>query len=193
MPRGVKNNYMNKLRSMTEMDIQKLTKDQLVDMLASVSKNITASVRRLRKNEELWNISQFASSRSGKNDKLPREIKRGVAEKMTKTQLQKELRNLGYISRAKTYNVSGVKKMIKHFKETTGRDITELSSEDWENIRKKIEEGYDSESAISAYDSDYDEDELNDAIEKAEQEKAEKASKALDTEEAFTRTTRKRK
>ena len=52
MPKGVKTGYMSRLRSMTEIDIQKLSKDELVDMLASVSKNITASVRKLRANEE---------------------------------------------------------------------------------------------------------------------------------------------
>ena len=193
MPKGVKTNYMNKLRSMTEIDIQKLSKNELVDMLASVSKNITASVRRLRKNEALWKVSQFAASRSGDKDKLPREIKKSVAQKMTKTKLQNELRKLAYVSRAKTYNVSGVKKMVKSFKESTGKDITELSSDDWENIRKLIEEGYDSESAIAAYDSDLEDEELRNAIEEVEAEKARKANEALDVETAFTRTATKRK
>lgn len=193
MPKGVKTNYMNKLRSMTEIDIQKLSKNELVDMLASVSKNITASVRRLRKNEALWKVSQFAASRSGDKDKLPREIKKSVAQKMTKTKLQNELRKLAYVSRAKTYNVSGVKKMVKSFKESTGKDITELSSDDWENIRKIIEEGYDSESTITAYDSDLEDEELRNAIEELEGEKARKANEALDVEAAFTRTATKRK
>lgn len=193
MPKGVKTNYMNKLRSMTEIDIQKLSKNELVDMLASVSKNITASVRRLRKNEELWKVSQFAQSRDGKKDKLPREIKKSVASKMTKTKLQNELRKLAYVSKAKTYNISGVKKMVKKFKEQTGKDITELSSEDWEKIRKLIEEGYDSESAIAAYDSDLEDDELKNAIEELEAEKSRKANEALDVEAAFTRTKTKRK
>lgn len=193
MPKGVKTNYMNQLRKMTEIDIQKLSKDELVNMLASVSKNITASVRRLRKNEDLWKVSQFAASRSGDKDAMPREIKKSVAVKMTKTKLQNELRKLAYVSRAKTYNVSGVKKMVKKFKEDTGRDITELSSEDWEEIRKLIEEGYDSESAIAAYDSDLDEDDLRNAIEEMEAKKAAEANAALDVEAAFTRTKSKRK
>lgn len=193
MPKGVKTNYMNKLRSMTEIDIQKLSKNELVDMLASVSKNITASVRRLRKNEELWKVSQFAQSRDGQKDKLPREIKKSVAQKMTKTKLQNELRKLAYVSKAKTYNVSGVKKMVKKFKESTGKDITELSSDDWEKIRKLIEEGYDSESAIAAYDFDLEDEELRNAIEELEAEKARKANEALDVEAAFTRTESKRK
>lgn len=193
MPKGVKTNYMNQLRKMTEIDIQKLSKDELVDMLASVSKNITASVRRLRKNEDLWKVSQFAASRTGDKDKLPREIKKSVAVKMTKTKLQNELRKLAYVSRAKTYNISGVKKMVKKFKEDTGRDITELSSSDWEEIRKLIEEGYDSESAIAAYDSSLDEDDLKSAIEEMEAKKAREANAALDVEAAFTRTNSKRK
>lgn len=193
MPKGVKTNYMNQLRKMTEIDIQKLSKDELVDMLASVSKNITASVRRLRKNEDLWKVSQFAASRSGDKDAMPREIKKSVAVKMTKTKLQNELRKLAYVSRAKTYNVSGVKKMVKKFKEDTGRDITELSSEDWEEIRKLIEEGYDSESTIAAYDSSLDEDDLKSAIEEMEAKKAAEANAALDVEAAFTRTKSKKK
>lgn len=193
MPKGVKTGYMSKLRSMTEIDIQKLSKDELVDMLASVSKNITASVRKLRANEELWKVSQFAQSRDMKKDKLPREIKKSVAEKMTKTKLQNELRKLAYVSRAKTYNVSGVKKMVKSFKESTGKDITSLSSEDWEKIRKAIEEGYDSTNAIAAYDSAMEDEEYKEAITELEAKKAQEANRALDVESAFTRTRTKRK
>lgn len=193
MPKGVKTGYMSKLRSMTEIDIQKLSKDELVDMLASVSKNITASVRKLRANEELWKVSQFAQSRDMKKDKLPREIKKSVAEKMTKTKLQNELRKLAYVSRAKTYNVSGVKKMVKSFKESTGKDITSLSSEDWEKIRKAIEEGYDSTNAIAAYDSAMEYEEYKEAITELEAKKAQEANRALDVESAFTRTRTKRK
>ena len=193
MPKGVKTGYMSKLRSMTEIDIQKLSKDELVDMLASVSKNITASVRKLRANEELWKVSQFAQSRDMKKDKLPREIKKSVAQKMTKTKLQNELRKLAYVSRAKTYNVSGVKKMVKSFKESTGKDITSLSSEDWEKIRKAIEEGYDSTNAIAAYDSAMEDEEYKEAITELEAKKAQEANRALDVESAFTRTRTKRK
>ena len=193
MPKGVKTGYMSKLRSMTEIDIQKLSKDELVDMLASVSKNITASVRKLRANEELWKVSQFAQSRDMKKDKLPREIKKSVAEKMTKTKLQNELRKLAYVSRAKTYNVSGVKKMVKSFKESTGKDITSLSSEDWEKIRKAIEEGYESTNAIAAYDSAMEDEEYKEAITELEAKKAQEANRALDVESAFTRTRTKRK
>lgn len=193
MPKGVKTGYMSRLRSMTEIDIQKLSKDELIDMLASVSKNITASVRKLRANEELWKVSQFAQSRDMKKDKLPREIKKSVAEKMTETKLQNELRKLAYVSRAKTYNVSGVKKMVKSFKESTGKDITSLSSEDWEKIRKAIEEGYDSTNAIAAYDSAMEDEEYKEAITKLEAKKAQEANRALDVESAFTRTRTKRK
>ena len=193
MPKGVKTGYMSKLRSMTEIDIQKLSKDELVDMLASVSKNITASVRKLRANEELWKVSQFAQSRDMKKDKLPREIKKSVAEKMTKTKLQNELRKLAYVSRAKTYNVSGVKKMVKSFKESTGKDITSLSSEDWEKIRLAIEDGYDSTNAIAAYDSAMEDEEYKEAITELEAKKAQEANRALDVESAFTRTRTKRK
>lgn len=193
MPKGVKTGYMSRLRSMTEIDIQKLSKDELVDMLASVSKNITASVRKLRANEELWNVSQFAQSRDMKKDKLPREIKKSVAVKMTKTKLQNELRKLAYVSRAKTYNISGVKKMVKSFKASTGKDITSLTSEDWEKIRKAIEEGYDSTNAIAAYDSDMEDDEYKEAITELEAKKAQEANRALDVEAAFTRTRTKKK
>lgn len=193
MPKGVKTGYMSRLRSMTEIDIQKLSKDELVDMLASVSKNITASVRKLRANEDLWKVSQFAQSRDMKKDKLPREIKKTVAQKMTKTKLQNELRKLAYVSRAKTYNVSGVKKMVKSFKESTGKDITSLSSEDWEKIRKAIEEGYDSTNAIAAYDSAMEDEEYKEAITELEAKKAQEANRALDVESAFTRTRTKRK
>ena len=83
--------------------------------------------------------------------------------------------------------------MVKKFKEATGKDITELSSDDWEKIRKLIEEGYDSEITIAAYDSDLEDDELKNAIEELEAEKSRKANEALDVESAFTRTATKRK
>ena len=137
--KGVKSGAMSKLKGLTEQDLFKMKKEDLIDLLVSTSKTVTANVRRL-KASEYSEISPFLLQRDNNKYPLPREIKRKVAQKMGVEQLKQELRDLAYTARLETSTVSGVKRYVKKFKEKTGKDLTELSSEDWERIRQKIEE-----------------------------------------------------
>ena len=104
---------------------------------------------------------------------------------MSVEQLKQELRDLAYTARLETSTVSGVRKYVKKFKEKTGKDLTELSSEDWERIRQKIEEGYGSTSALKAYDEETGEFPDLDEIEASEEEAKQQADKDLSNKELF--------
>ena len=182
--KGVKSGAMAKLKGLTERDLYKMNKQDLIDLLVSTSKTVTANVRRL-KNSEYSELSPFLITRGKNKYPLPREIKRKVAQKMGVEQLKQELRDLAYTARLDTSTVSGARKYVKKFKEKTGKDLTELSSEDWQNIRLKMEDGYGSTSAIKSYDVESktfpDIDEIEVSEEKAKQE----ADKDLSNKELY--------
>lgn len=182
--KGVKSGAMSKLKGLTEQDLFKMKKEDLIDLLVSTSKTVTANVRRL-KASEYNDISPFLLQRDNNKYPLPREIKRKVAQKMGVEQLKQELRDLAYTARLETSTVSGVKRYVKKFKEKTGKDLTELSSEDWERIRQKIEEGYGSSSAIKAYDEETGEFPDLDEIEASEEEAKQQADNDLSNKELF--------
>lgn len=182
--KGVKSGAMSKLKGLTEQDLFKMKKEDLIDLLVSTSKTVTANVRRL-KASEYSEISPFLLQRDNNKYPLPREIKRKVAQKMGVEQLKQELRDLAYTARLETSTVSGVKRYVKKFKEKTGKDLTELSSEDWERIRQKIEEGYGSSSAIKAYDEETGEFPDLDEIEASEEEAKQQADEDLSNKELF--------
>ena len=152
MPRGVKTGYMDVLRGLTEQQLEKMSKADLVNLLTSTSKTITANIRRL-KESKIAAASPLLAIRKESGQALPREIKRKTAIKMDVDRLKQEIRDLAYISRLKTASVSGTKKWVKKFEAKTGVKIGDLTSSDWEKIRKRIEEGdYSSESIIASYD-----------------------------------------
>lgn len=182
--KGVKSGAMSKLKALTEQDLFKMNKQDLIDLLVSTSKTVTANVRRL-KNSEYKEISPFLIQRESNKYPLPREIKRKVAQKMEVEQLKQELRDLAYTARLDTSTISGARKYAKKFKEKTGKSITELSSEDWENIRKKMEESYSSTSAIKAYDAESGDFPNIDEIEAEEEKAKQEAEKDLSNKELF--------
>lgn len=184
--KGVKSGNMAKLRGLTEKDLFTMSREEMEQLLYSTSKNITASVRKLMKSEYA-EASQFINRRGENKYPMPREIKLKTAKRMPLEQLKQELRDLSYTANLKTYNVSGAKKYVKKFKEETGKDITELSSNDWEKIRQKIEHGYDSASVIKAYDVDAGEvdDDALDYLENKQEQAKHKASKDLSNADMY--------
>ena len=182
--KGVKSGAMGRLKGLTEQDLFKMKKQDMIDLLVSTSKTVTANVRRL-KESKYSELSPFLLQRDNNKYPLPREIKRKTASRMSVEQLKQELRDLAYTARLETSTVSGVRKYVKKFKEKTGKDLTELSSEDWERIRQKIEEGYGSTSALKAYDEETGEFPDLDEIEASEEEAKQKADKDLSNKELF--------
>ena len=182
--KGVKSGAMGRLKGLTEQDLFKMKKQDMIDLLVSTSKTVTANVRRL-KESKYSELSPFLLQRGNNKYPLPREIKRKVAQKMGVEQLKQELRDLAYTARLETSTVSGVRKYVKKFKEKTGKDLTELSSEDWERIRQKIEEGYGSTSALKAYDEETGEFPDLDEIEASEEEAKQQADNDLSNKELF--------
>ena len=182
--KGVKSGAMSKLKGLTEQDLFKMKKQDMIDLLVSTSKTVTANVRRL-KESKYSDLSPFLLQRDKNNYPLPREIKRKTASRMSVEQLKQELRDLAYTARLETSTISGVRKYVKKFKEKTGKDLTELSSEDWERIRQKIEKGYGSSSAIKAYDEETGEFPDLDEIEASEEEAKQEADKDLSNKELF--------
>lgn len=169
--KGVKSGNMEKLRGLTEKDLWTMSRKEMENLLYSTSKNITASVRKLMKSD-YKDVSAFLNRRNENKYALPREIKLKTAQRMPLEQLKQELRDLSYTANLGTYNVSGTKRYVKKFAKETGKDITELTKEDWENIRKKIEEGYDSTSVIVTYDVDNGKNAPDDVISEYENRKA---------------------
>ena len=177
--KGVKSGNMAKLRSLTEKDLWTMTREEMESLLYSTSKNITASVRKLMKSE-YKDISAFVSQREKNKYVMPREIKLKVAQKMGIEQLKQELRDLSYVANLRTYNVSGTKKYAKEFEQMTGKNLKDLTPTDWEKIRQKIEEGYDSTSVIQAYDVNNGQNAPDDVISEYENRKAQAEQDASD-------------
>lgn len=184
--KGVKSGNMAKLRGLTEKDLFTMSREEMENLLYSTSKNITASVRKLLKSEYA-EASVFMNKRDSNKYPLPREIKLKTAKRMSLEQLKQELRDLSYTANLQTYNVSGTKKYIKKFKKETGKEITDLTSSDWEKIRQKIEQGYDSTSVIKAYDVEAGEidDNMLDALENKEEQAKQKASNDLSNADMY--------
>lgn len=177
--KGVKSGNMEKLRNLTEKDLWTMSRKEMEELLYSTSKNITASVRKLMKSE-YKNISAFVSQREKNKYAMPREIKLKTAQRMGIEQLKQELRDLAYTANLKTYNVSGTKKYAKEFEQLTGKNLKDLTPTDWENIRQKIEEGYDSTSVIQTYDVDKGQNAPDDVISEYESRKAQAEQDASD-------------
>lgn len=182
--KGVKSGAMATLKGLTEQQLFKMNRQQLTDLLVSTSKTVTANVRRL-KGSKYENLSPFLAQRNQNKYPLPREIKRSVANKMGIEQLKQELRDLAYTARLKTSTVTGARKYVKEFEKKTGKDITELSSKDWEAIRQKIEEGYDSTSVIKAYDVETGDFENLSELEKSSEAAKQEADKDISNADMF--------
>lgn len=177
--KGVKSGNMAKLRNLTEKDLWTMSRKEMEELLYSTSKNITASVRKLMKSE-YKNISAFVSQRNQNKYAMPREIKLKTAQRMDIEQLKQELRDLSYTANLKTYNISGTRKYAKEFEQLTGKNLKDLTPTDWENIRQKIEEGYDSTSVIQTYDVEKGQNAPDDVISEYENRKAQAEQDASD-------------
>lgn len=177
--KGVKSGNMAKLRNLTEKDLWTMSRKEMEELLYSTSKNITASVRKLMKSE-YKDISAFVSQREKNKYAMPREIKLKTAQRMSIEQLKQELRDLSYNANLRTYNVSGTRKYAKEFEQLTGKNLKDLTPTDWENIRQKIEEGYDSTSVIQTYDVDKGQNAPDDVISDYENRKEQAEQDASD-------------
>lgn len=162
--KGVKSGAISELRNLTEQKLSKMSKEDLASLVASTSKTITAQIRGVKKEYGLQ--SPFLRQREDNDMPLPKEIKLKSAMKKELSELKNIARDLAYISRLKTASKSGMNVFKKDFYLKTGKNLKDLSSDDWANIRDKINEGYSSTSAITSYDI---ENGIFDAIDEIEQ------------------------
>lgn len=168
-----------KMKSLTAADLYDMDKKELERFLNYQSKYVVNKIEKLIESGYA-DYSPLLQRRFSEDSRfLPKTIGLKEAKKMTIKELRDEITELSFLAKAKTLDVRGVKKYIKEFKETTGRDPSSLSSSDWEKIRKKIEEGvYSSSDIIASYseqdenqsDEDYD-DSWDDRIRMTEHER----------------------
>lgn len=145
--------FTKTMKSLTAADLYDMDKQQLERFLSYQSKYISKKIENLIDSGygEYSPLLQRRFEEEGRP--LPRPISLKEAKGMTIKELRDEITELSYVAKAKTVDVRGVKKYIKEFKATTGRDPMALSSDDWAKIRKKIEEDsiYSSSDIIASY------------------------------------------
>lgn len=186
--KGVKSGNMAKLRGLTEQQLFKMSRNEMIDLLTSTSKSMTANVRKLMKSEYAGS-SMFLQKRTENKYPLPREIKRKTAMRMKDEQLKQELRDLAYTARLETSGIAGTKRFAKKFEQKTGLNIAQLfkdlTPDDWVKIRTEYieEKGYSSTSAIIAYSEDRTQD--LEEIEQSEEEAKQNASDELSNADMF--------
>lgn len=144
--------YASRMKSLTTSDLYDMDKKELERFLAYESKLITKRLEKLI-DSGLGDYSPLLIRRMENKRPLPRTIGLKEAKRMTIKELREEIVELSYIAKSKTSSIQGTKKYLKSFKETTGMEATSLSSADWSEIRKKLEESpeYDSNDVISSY------------------------------------------
>ena len=183
--KGVKTGNIERLRNLTEQQLIHMSNEEMSKLVASTSKQIAQSAAKVLK--RYGDKSQFIEQRALNGYGLPKETKYNTALKRGREWLSQELRDLAYTARLKTATLGGMRDYLRQFKKATGVDALKLSKEDWETIRKKIEEGYDSTSVITAYDTttgDIDESSLVKKEMASEQAKQE-ASKDISNADMF--------
>ena len=141
----------SKIRNLTSMDIDKMSHSELSELVSKGSKLANQNMRRL-KVSQYGKYSRLLDKNSGSFGIT--ELKKTRTDKMTNTELRNKLTKLTYVANAKTGSIEGTKGYINEINEKTGIDITQLSSEDWREIRELLEEesiDYGSEDIIASY------------------------------------------
>lgn len=154
-------NVLNDIRNLTSMDINNLSKNELVDLVARGSKSLAQNIRRLR-NSDVASQSALLSKRDAEGKPVVVERKKPALQKLSKTKLKAELRKIKYTASAKTSSIKGTKKFAKEFKERTGVEYGSITPDAWSKIRRRMEANnnpeYSSDDIITQY-----EEETNDA------------------------------
>lgn len=133
------------IKEFNSFDIDNLSRDEKIKLIASSSKTLYDRYKRLKE-------SGLDSPYLNKMKKPPTRYLKGSLNKMNNTKLNDILGNLVLKSRNKTSSIKGTKEFYKKFKKTTGVEYTTISKETWEKIRKRIEEAPgDSDEIIQAY------------------------------------------
>lgn len=149
-----------KMKTLTAGDLYDMDKRELERFLNYQSKYV---VKQMEKLIDAGLYSPLLERRFSKDSRfLPRAIGLKEAKKMTIQDLRDQITELSYLAKSKTLTVKGAKEYQAEFKKITGRDPSTFTSEDWEKIRKKIEEtNYNSSEIIASY-SEQDENQTDD-------------------------------
>lgn len=158
------------LRGLTTPKLNTMNREDKITLLVKGTDALRKNIENLKKYiNQTGEKSQFLEKRKISGKPLPKGITLKQASKMTDTQLDKALIQASRDAKAKTATKSGVKAFNKHFKEMTGRNYSDISSDTWEKIRKEIEKfPYGSEEIIEAYfeDEDADEEQLEENLQR---------------------------
>lgn len=128
-------NILDKVRRLNSMDIAAMDRESLIDLVSKGSKLHNQNIRRLEKHDVYKEVLGWQ-----KESQKVTEIKRAKAEKMTNTQLRKELTRLKQKASNRTSSIERAKETVARFRVRTGVLPSQLTPEDWEAIRRRIEE-----------------------------------------------------
>lgn len=134
---------IDKLSKMNTFDIDKLTRQEKIDLIASSSKTLYDRYKRLK-------ASGLNSPYLNKMTEIPKRYLKKSLNKMSNTELKNKLQTLALKTHNKTSSIKGTRQFYKKFKEKTGADYESIDSKTWEKIRQKIEADYHSSSEIIA-------------------------------------------
>lgn len=145
---------VDKLSKMNTFDIEKLTRQEKIDLIASSSKTLYDRYKRLK-------ASGLNSPYLNKMTEKPKRFLKSSLRKMSNTELKNKLQTLALKTHNTTSSIRGTRQFYKKFKEKTGVDYNTIDSKTWEKIRQKIEADYHSSSEIiAAYSESTTEDEV---------------------------------
>lgn len=142
------------IKEFNSFDIDNLSRDEKIKLIASSSKTLYDRYKRLKE-------SGLNSPYLNKMKKPPTRYLKKSLNKMNNTKLNNLLSDLSLKARNKTSSIKGAKQFMKEFKEKTGVEYSSIDSATWDKIRRKIEDSpYSSEEIIQAYSEYDDEDDV---------------------------------
>ncbi len=147
---------VDKISKFNTFDIEKLTRQEKIDLIASSSKTLYDRYKRLK-------ASGLESPYLNRMVDVPKRYLKKTLNKMSNTELKNKLQTLSLRARNKTSSIKGVKQFYKKFKQTTGVEYNTIDSKTWEKIRQKIESDYHSSDEIIAAYASYDNEDDADA------------------------------
>ena len=127
--------------------VKNMTRKQAINLHKSLTSEINKEQRKVLKDKTIVSPYQRVQETFGRKPTLKLKTNKGYA-KMKTSDIKREAEVLVAKAQYKTIKYEEVVKFNKDFKEQTGTDFKDITYEDWNEIRKLIEEGYASSEAI---------------------------------------------
>lgn len=138
------------LREASASQIKELKRSELEKLVTSSSRSAYQNIYNLKK-QGLGDKSIYLMDNQGKNVSI---ISSTKAKKMTMKELKQKAIEIARVSKSKTTSTKALKQFYKKIEMDTKTAISNLTSKDWEAIRRLIEQNrgqYSSEQIINAY------------------------------------------